>query len=117
MTSVRGLDLIAAAGAALAAAGAAPATSTTGLERLALAKLAHAPVDARTKASARSEIARAAHLIRSLPNGRGYHVAVALQEAAMFPAALTQPRAFALYGALRANDDYFAREDEWMLSS
>jgi hypothetical protein len=53
--------------------------------------------------------ARAAHLVRTLPNGRGYHVLVALQEAAAFKPALTEPRALALYGALRANDDYFAK--------
>jgi hypothetical protein len=79
-----------------------------GLERAALAKLKTAPVDAPTKTAGRAEIARAAHLIRTLPNGRGYHVLVALQEAASFRGALTQPRALALYGALRANDDYFA---------
>jgi hypothetical protein len=99
--------------AALAFAGAAPAASLTGVERIALAKLKRAQaagrVDAPTAAAARSEIARAAHLVRTLPNGRGYHVGVALQEAAAFQDALTEPRALALYGALRANDDYFAR--------
>src|SRR4051794_24987793 len=107
--SVRLRGLLIALLASLAVTGGAPAYSVTGLERVALAKLAHAPVDRATKRAARGEIARAAHLIRTLPNGRGYHVAVALQEAALFPAALTQPRALALYGALRANDDYFAR--------
>ena len=109
MTSVRGLVLVAAAAVALTFAGAAaPAgSSITTLERTALAKLKHAPVSAETKTSARSEIARAAHLIRTLPNGRGYHVLVALKEAASFRDALTEPRALALYGALKANDDYF----------
>ena len=101
--------LILAALAALVLTTGSQASSLTGYERLALAKLAHAPVDASTKKDARAEIARAAHLIRTLPNGRGYHVYVALQEAALFPGALTQPRALALYGALRANDDYFAK--------
>jgi len=105
--------LLAALAAALSVAGAAPATSLTGLEKLALAKVqkarASGRIDAATAASARGEIARAAHLVRTLPNGRGYHVSVALGEVASFPAALTQPRTLALFGALRANDDYFAQ--------
>jgi len=101
--------VVAAALVALAFADAAPAASLTSLERAALAKLKHAPVDAETKTSARSEIARAAHLIRTLPNGRSYHVLVALQEVASFRDAMTEPRALALYGALKANDDYFAQ--------
>ena len=106
---MRGLVLVAAALAALVFAGAAPAASVTSLERVALAKLKRAPVSAETKTSARSEIARAAHLIRTLPNGRSYHILVALQEVASFRDALTQPRALALYGALKANDDYFVK--------
>ncbi|MGN6798959.1 MAG: D-glucuronyl C5-epimerase family protein [Gaiellaceae bacterium] len=106
---MRGLVLLAAALVALAFAGAAPAASVTSLERVALAKLKRAPVSADTKASARAEIARAAHLIRTLPNGRGYHILVALQEVTSFREALTQPRALALYGALKANDDFFAK--------
>ncbi len=94
---------------ALAFAGAAPAASVTSLERAALTKLKRAPVSADTKTSARSEIARAAHLIRTLPNGRSYHILVALEEVASFRDALTQPRALALYGALKANNDYFAK--------
>jgi hypothetical protein len=105
---MRGLVLVAAAVAASAFAGAAPAASVTSLERAALAKLKRAPVSAETKTASRAEIARAAHLIRTLPNGRSYHILVALQEVASFRDALTQPRALALYGALQANDDYFA---------
>jgi D-glucuronyl C5-epimerase-like protein len=101
--------LIAAVAAVVAVPATAHAASLTSVQRTALAKLKHAPVDAPTKTRARAEIARAAHLIRTLPNGRGYHVRVALEEVASFPAALTQPRADGLYGALRANDDYFAR--------
>ena len=101
--------LVAAAVVALTFAGAAPAATVTSLERTALAKLKRAPVTAETKTSARSEIARAAHLIRTLPNGRSYHILVALQEVAAFRDALTQPRALALYGALKANDDYFSK--------
>ncbi|HST13258.1 MAG TPA: D-glucuronyl C5-epimerase family protein [Gaiellaceae bacterium] len=106
---MRGLVLVAAAFVALALAGAAPAATVTSLERTALAKLKRAPVSAETKTSARSEIARAAHLIRTLPNGRSYHILVSLQEVAAFRDALTQPRALALYGALKANDDYFTK--------
>jgi hypothetical protein len=106
---MRGLVLAAAAVVALAFAGAAPAASVTSLERITLAKLKRAPVSAETKTSARAEIARAAHLIRTLPNGRSYHILVALQEVASFRDALTQPRALALYGALKTNDDYFAK--------
>jgi hypothetical protein len=94
--------------ALLALPGVAHAATVQGLERAALAKLKKAPVDAPTKTAARAEIARAAHLIRTLPNGRSYHVLVALQEAASFRGAMTQPRALALFGALRANNDYFA---------
>jgi len=106
---MRGLVLVAAAVVALAFTGAAPAASVTSLERTALAKLTRAPVSAETKTAARAEIARAAHLIRTLPNGRSYHILVALQEVAAFRDALTQPRALALYGALKANDDYFTK--------
>jgi hypothetical protein len=108
---MRGLVLIAVAVAALSCTGAASASTSTvmSLERTSLAKLKRAPVSAETKTSARAEIARAAHLIRTLPNGRGYHVLVALQEVASFRDALTEPRALALYGALKANDDYFAK--------
>ena len=106
---MRGLVLVAAAVAGLAFVGAAPAATLTSLERSALTKLKHAPVSAETKTSARSEVARAAHLIRTLPNGRSYHILVALQEVASFRDALTQPRALALYGALKANNDYFAK--------
>ena len=101
--------MVAVAVVALSFTGAASAASVTALERVALAKLKHAPVSAETKTAARSEIARAAHLIRTLPNGRSYHILVALQEAASFRDALTEPRALALYGALKANDDYFAQ--------
>jgi len=101
--------LVGVAVVALAFAGAAPAASVTSLERAALTKLKRAPVSADTKTSARSEIARAAHLIRTLPNGRSYHILVALEEVASFRDALTQPRALALYGALKANNDYFAK--------
>ena len=115
VTNVKGglLVCLTLAVALLALSGGASATdSVTALETKALAKLKSAQaagrVDAATASSARAEIARAAHLIRTLPNGRGYHVRVALIEAASFRAALTMPRALELYGALKANDDYFS---------
>jgi D-glucuronyl C5-epimerase-like protein len=108
VTSVRILVPAAIVVALLALPGVAQGATVQGLERSALAKLRTAPVDAPTKAAARAEIARAAHLIRTLPNGRSYHVLVALRETASFRGGVTQPRALALYGALRANNDYFA---------
>lgn len=110
---MRGVSALAGLAVALALAGGAPASSVTSLEQAALTPLAKAQkagrIDGPTASSARAEIARAAHLIRTLPNGRGYHVQVALQEAAAFREPLTLPRTLELYGALRANDDYFAR--------
>ncbi|HVW25279.1 MAG TPA: D-glucuronyl C5-epimerase family protein [Polyangiaceae bacterium] len=106
---MRGLAVLVVAVLAAVFAGRADAATLTKLEQQAFAKVKHAPLDAQTRTAARTEIARAAHLVRTLPNGRGYHVQVALEEAATFPGALTMPRALALYGALRANDDYFAK--------
>ncbi len=110
MRGVLALGLLA---AALALAGSAPASSLTPLEKQALAALAKAQkagrIDTTTASSARAEVARAAHLARTLPNGRAYHVQVALAEAASFREPLTLPRTLELYGALRANDDYFAK--------
>ncbi|HET7130365.1 MAG TPA: D-glucuronyl C5-epimerase family protein [Gaiellaceae bacterium] len=108
MTGARGLVPAVVVVALLALPGVANGATVQGIERSALAKLKKAPVDAPTKTAARAQIARAAHLIRTLPNGRSYHVLVALRETASFPGAVTQPRALALYGALRANNDYFA---------
>jgi D-glucuronyl C5-epimerase C-terminus len=109
---VRGLAVLLAAIAALVLAGSAPATSLTHLETTVFAKIARAHasgrIDATTAAQERGEVVRAAHLIRTLPNGRGYHIQVALSEIASFTAALTKPRALELFGALQANDDYFA---------
>jgi D-glucuronyl C5-epimerase C-terminus len=66
-------------------------------------------LDRATAAAARAEILRAAHLTRSLPRGRREHVLVALGQVAALDGRLTQPRAVALFGQLRANDDYFAQ--------
>jgi hypothetical protein len=70
--------------------------------------LASGRIDGPTASAARGEIARAARLIRGLPNGRGSHVAVALSQLAAFDGRLTLPRTLALVGQLKANDDYFA---------
>jgi hypothetical protein len=110
---VRGVSALGVLLAALTLTGGAPAGSITSLEKATLNALAKAQkahrIDAATASTARAEVARAAHLIRTLPNGRSYHVQVALQEAAAFREPLTLPRTLELYGALRANDDYFSR--------
>jgi hypothetical protein len=66
-------------------------------------------LDPATAAAARVEIGRAAHLARALPRGRREHVLVALGQVAALAGRLTQPRAVAVFGQLRANDDYFAK--------
>jgi D-glucuronyl C5-epimerase C-terminus len=66
-------------------------------------------LDGATAASARGEILRAAHLARSLPRGRRERVLVALGQVAALAGRLTQPRAVAVFGQLRANDDYFSQ--------
>ncbi len=111
--SVRGVSALGVLAAALVLSSSAPATSLMPLEKQALAALARAQkagrIDAATASSARAEVARAAHLARTLPNGRAYHVQVALAEAASFREPLTLPRTLELYGALQANDDYFSK--------
>src|SRR5581483_7160631 len=111
-TSVRGLAFAVAACAALVVTGSSAGTSAPPVQKKALAgiskALASGRIDGPTAASARSEIARAARLIRGLPAGRGAHVSVALSELAAFNGRLTLPRALALVGQLKANDDYFA---------
>jgi D-glucuronyl C5-epimerase C-terminus len=113
VTSVRGLLTLLVGAAALLLAGAAPATSLIPLEKAALGSVNRAAkahrIDAKTAAAARTEIGRAAHLIRTLPNGRAIHVRSALEEVAAFRAPLTLPRALELYGALKTNDDYFLK--------
>ena len=99
--------------AALAVAGAAPATTPVHGQAAALkairVALAAGRIDGATANAGRAEIARAAHLVRTLPSGRREHVAVALGELAAFSGRLTAPRALALIGQLQANDDYFAK--------
>jgi len=111
---VRQAACIAAIACALGvAAAAAPATrvppaAAAALHAVALSQRA-GYLDAATAAAARSEIARAARLVRVLPSGRREHVAVALSEIAAVGNRLVQPQAVALVGELKANDDYFAK--------
>ncbi len=99
--------------AALAVVGAAPATTPVpgqvGALKAIRVALAAGRIDGATANAGRAEIARAAHLVRTLPSGRREHVAVALEELAAFSGRLTAPRALALIGQLQANDDYFAK--------
>ena len=111
----RGLVTLAALAAVVAAlAGGAPAATPqlpaqkAALKAIQRAAAAHA-IEPATAAAARGEVARAARLIRGLPSGRREHIAVALGELASFSGRLTQPRALALVGELKANDDYFAK--------
>jgi D-glucuronyl C5-epimerase C-terminus len=114
MVSVRGLTGLALAVAALlVVTGAAAAPKPVPGERAALAAVKHAVAVGRlSRADAkadRAEIVRAVQLARSLPPGRGVHVEVALEQIGALGKRLTAPRALAVFGQLRANDDYFAR--------
>ncbi|HEY8644994.1 MAG TPA: D-glucuronyl C5-epimerase family protein [Gaiellaceae bacterium] len=106
---MRGRTLIAAAAVAVTLAGATPAASVTPLERSALKALATTRVTPTTKERGRAEVGRAAYLVRVLPSGRREHVRVALDELASFAGKMTQPRALALIGELKANDDFFLK--------
>jgi hypothetical protein len=114
-TMLRGLVTLAASAALLAAlaagapAGPAPLPAQkAALKAIQRAAASHA-VDPATAAAARSEVARAARLVRDLPSGRREHVAVALAELASFSGRLTQPRAVAVVGELKMNNAYFAK--------
>jgi D-glucuronyl C5-epimerase-like protein len=111
---MRGLTgLFVAIAALLVVTGAVGATRPVPGERAALAAVRQAVKAGRlTPAAARAdraEIARAAHLVRALPSGRRERVQVALEEVGAVGTGLTSPRALALFGQLRANDDYFAQ--------
>src|SRR5258708_198914 len=106
---VRGRTLIAASAVAVTLAGATPASSVTPLERSALKALATSRVTPTTKERGRAEVRRAAYLAHTLPSGRREHVSVALGEIASFAGKMTEPRALALIGELKANDDYFLK--------
>ncbi len=114
--NVRGLTgLLAGLAALLVVTGAEAAPKPVPGQRAALAAVQAAVKDGRLDRAAanrdRAEIARAAHLVRVLPRGRWEHVQVALEQAAALGKSLTAPRALAVFGQLRANDDYFAHHD------
>jgi hypothetical protein len=112
---VRGLTLVlvAAGATAMTLAAGAPAISVVPGQKQALEAVKRAAatgkIDASAAASYRAEIRRAASLVRGLPPDRGGRIAVALSEITPFVGKLTAPRATALFGELRANDDYFAK--------
>ena len=97
----------------LLSAAAAPAAAPVPGEKVAFDAVRHAlashRIDATSAAADRAEIARAAHLVRTLPSGRREHVAIALEQVAAFDHRLTAPRALTLFGQLKANDDYFSK--------
>ena len=118
MTGVRGLTglllvfcvLLVATGAAAAQRGSLRAVPG---QRAALSEVKRAVAAGRlTRAEATSDraaIAHAVHLVRVLPASRRARVEVALEQAGALGKRLTTPRALAVFGQLRANDDYFAR--------
>jgi hypothetical protein len=113
VSSVRGLAIAAALLAAgLLCASAAPATKPVAGQKQALEAVRRAAVSGQltptAAAAARAEIGRAVHLIRVLPASRARPVGVALRQLAAFVGRLTGPRAAALVGELKANDDFFA---------
>jgi hypothetical protein len=70
--------------------------------------LASGRIDRAAAAADRKEIARAARLARELPSSRRAPLEVALGQIGALAGRLTKPRALAVFGQLRANDDYFA---------
>lgn len=111
--SVRGLTGLLFAVAALSVVtGAAAAPPPVPGQQAALAAVKHAVAaghltGADAKAD-RAEIARAAHLARVLPVARRARVEVALEQIGALGKQLTAPRAVAVFGQLKVNDDYFA---------
>jgi hypothetical protein len=104
--------LLFAIAALLVVTGAAAAPPPVPGERAARAAVKHAVASGRLSRAAakvdRAEIARAVRLARVLPSGRRIHVEVALEQIGALGRNLTAPRAVAVFGQLRANDDYFA---------
>src|SRR5207253_5059711 len=116
VVSVRGLTgLLLATAALLVVTGVAAAPPPVPGERAALAAVKHAVAAGRLNPDAakadRAEIARAVHLARSLPPERRVHVEVALEQIGALGKKLTSPRALAVFGQLRANDEYLASHD------
>jgi hypothetical protein len=114
VVSRRGLTGLVVVAAALLFAAAAPAAPRpVPGEQAALASVRKAAkagrLDPQTAATDRKEILRAARLIRGLPFTRHRYVQSALEQVAAVGSRLTAPRALAVFGQLRANDDWFAR--------
>lgn len=66
-------------------------------------------LDAASATADRNEIARAAHLARVLAPDRRIYLENALEQVGALAGRLTAPRAVAVFGQLRANDDWFAQ--------
>ena len=114
MVSRRGLTgLVAVAAALLVAPAASAAPRPVPGEQAALTAVRKAAkagrLDPASAAADRREILRAARLIRGLPFTRRRYVESALEQVVGVGARLTAPRALAVFGQLRANDDWFAR--------
>ncbi len=108
------MALLAALGAAaLVPVGASPAAAPPSTQKQALTAVAKAVasgyLDAPTAAADRAEIARAARLAKGLPSGRREPVDNALRQVAALSGKLSAPRATAVFGQLKANDDYFSK--------
>jgi hypothetical protein len=114
VVSGRGLTGLVAVAAALIvadAAHAAPRPVPGAKTALAMVRKAEKTgrLDPVSASSDRKEIARAVHLVRVLPLERRIYVESALAQAAAVGSRLDKPRAFAVFGQLRANDDWFAK--------
>ena len=115
LQGMRGVACIAVACAGFLAAGSAPAAQTRMLPvqlqaRVAVKRAVQSGwIDNATASRSRAAIDRAARLIRRLPSARADPIDVALSEIAAMSGRLTRPRALALTGQLKANNDYFAR--------
>jgi hypothetical protein len=113
LIGMRGVAAIALAAAALIAAGSAPAARMLPAQlqaRIAVKRAAESGwIDPATASRSRAEIDRAARLIRRLPSARANRIEVALLEVAALSGRLTRPRALALIGQLKANNDFFVR--------
>src|SRR5262249_44004425 len=115
LNAMRGVVWIAVAVVAFLVTGSAPAAPERMLPDQQQARnavkhaLASGWIDGTTAARSRAEIDRSARLIRRLPSSRANRIAVALSEVAHLGGRLTRPRALALIGELKANNDFFVR--------
>ena len=113
MVRVRGLTGLLGVVVLLGAASAAAAPAPVPGEESAFGAVRRAAkagkIDSVTAGAFRAEIRRAVHLARVLPRVRAQRIEVALEQVGVFTGRLTKPRALALLGQLRANDDFFAK--------